>query len=224
MLNIQKENFFQTKYGIFICEDARIILPQIESQSIDIIITDPPYQKEKQKLLFNVPKDYGNLNLVFELEDEFWRVLKKDSWLIMFWGVKNLKEAFKFKKFEYVWQLIAIFPSSFSKCTLGDRKYFIILVFKKGNPKVVFKRADILYSEELPFIQIPIKKPDFKPTGINARLIQMFSKKNDTILDPFAGWGSLQKVCEMFERKWIAIEKDRERFEAAKKFIETGEF
>lgn len=211
--------YFKTDLGVLYLGDCREILKTFPSNSIDLVITDPPYQK-KRKLSF-MDDSYGSLDIIFEIEDELWRVLKKDAWFILYWGVKNLPEAFRFKKFEYVWQIVSIFPSSFSKCVLGDRKYFIILVFKKGNPKVVFRRTDIVYNEELPFIQEKIAKPDFKSTGVNARLIQMFMKKTDVVLDPFAGWGSLLKVCELFKRRWIGIEINEERVKFAKEFISS---
>lgn len=214
---------FETENGILYWGDSKKILKQFPNNSCDIIITDPPYQKAKEKLPFINDDGYGDENTIFQLEDEFWRILKKDGFLILYWSVKNLPKAFSFKKFQYVWQLVAVFPSSFSKCLLGDRKYFVILVFKKGDPKVVFKRTDVIYAEELPIIQNKLKKPDFKPTGVNARLIQMFAKKNDIILDPFSGWGSLLKVCEIFKRKWIGIELNKERVDTTIKFLTTDQ-
>jgi len=49
----------------------------------------------------------------------------------------------------------------------------------------------------------------------------MFMKKTDVVLDPFAGWGSLLKVCELFKRRWIGIEINEERVKFAKEFISS---
>jgi DNA modification methylase len=47
----------------------------------------------------------------------------------------------------------------------------------------------------------------------------MFTKQNDVVLDPFAGYGSVPLVCEYFNRRWIGIEISKERFNIAKEII-----
>lgn len=210
--------YFQTDYGIFVNADNRDVIKVLPKHSIDIIITDLPYLANSDSFV-KKRKGYGDESSIFMIEDNLYDLLPLNSWFIVYWSVKNLQSIFNLKKFKYRWMLIAVFPSSVSKSVIGDRKYFPIFCFTKGEPKVVFRRTDIVYSEELPFIQKRIKKPDFKPTGINARLIQMFVRSDDIIFDPFAGWGSLQAVAELSKRYWIAIEINKERFEAAKRFV-----
>jgi len=47
----------------------------------------------------------------------------------------------------------------------------------------------------------------------------MFTKEGDLVLDPFAGYGSIPLVCELFNRRWIGIEIDPVKFEIAKRII-----
>jgi DNA modification methylase len=47
----------------------------------------------------------------------------------------------------------------------------------------------------------------------------MFTKEGDLVLDPFAGYGSIPLVCELFNRRWIGIEIDPIKYEIAKKII-----
>jgi DNA modification methylase len=47
----------------------------------------------------------------------------------------------------------------------------------------------------------------------------MFSRIGDLVLDPFAGYGSIPLVCELFGRRWIGIEIDPMKYEIAKKII-----
>jgi DNA modification methylase len=205
---MEQETF---SYGTYYLGDSRDLIKTIPNESIDAIITDPPFGLNMD--------DFDDENVFFELEDEMYRVLKKDSWLVFFYTTKKLFNVFKLKKFEYSWQIIAYFPTTFSKSQLGDRAYTPIFVFKKGNPKVVYRRSDMLIADELPIVIGKIKNPQFKPTVTISALLQMFTKEGDIVLDPFAGFGSIPLICEIFKRKWIAFEIDKRKFEIAKKFI-----
>lgn len=207
-------DYFRTDYGIYVLGDSSEVLKLIPDGSIDLIITDPPYAKLKS----NTGK-YDDDNTLFELEDELHRVLRNNAWFIVYWSVKNLPKIFHLKKFSYEWLIVFSFVNTLSKSKLGDRCWSPVVVFSKGKPKVVFRRSDIIASEELPFIQEKIKQPDFKPTSVQSRLIQMFMRKDEVVLDPFGGFGSLAKVCETFKRNWVCVEIDKERFEKAKDFI-----
>lgn len=178
----------------------------------DCIITGPPYGVNFA--------DYDDINLIFKLENEMYRVLKDNSFLIFFWSVKNLLYVKEFKKFKYKWMIICNYPRTFSKTPVGDRTYTPIFIFKKGEPKVVYRRSDSILAEELPFIKVKVKSGDFKPTFSLAQLILMFSKEEDKILDPFMGYGSLGLVCSFFNRNYYGIEIDKKRFYIAKKIIE----
>jgi len=159
------------------------------------------------------------------MEKQLYDACKDNAWFITYWSVKNLPRAFQFKYFQYVWTICVEFHSTYSKCPIGDRKWIPVLCFKKGNPKTIMRRPDIIPAEELPNIQEKLNRPDFKPTFVNSRLIQMFLSEDGIVLDPYAGWGSLPLVCEIFKRSWIGIEIDAERFdfmvEMIKKFLEA---
>jgi DNA modification methylase len=202
------------KHGTYYLGDARELIKTLPNESVDLILTDPPYGLDMD--------EFDDANIFFELEDEMWRVLKRDAWLVFFYTIKKLPNAFKFRKFEYVWQIICWFPTTYSKSILGDKNYQPILVFKKGNPKVVFRRHDIIMADELPFVIEKINNPQYKPTMTISILLQMFSKENDLILDPFAGFGSIPIVAELFNRRWIAFEIDKRKYEIATEFIRKG--
>jgi len=52
-----------------------------------------------------------------------------------------------------------------------------------------------------------------------AALLSMFTKEGDLVLDPFAGYGSVPLVCELFNRRWVAVEVDPVKFEVARRII-----
>jgi DNA modification methylase len=100
--------------------------------------------------------------------------------------------------------------------------YSAILVFRKGNPQVYTRRYDLIPAEELPFAIERVGNPQFKPTFTISVLLRMFSRENDLVLDPFAGFGSIPIVAEFFKRRWIAFEIDERKFNIAVKFIREG--
>ena len=194
--------------------DSKEKLKKIESNSIDIIITDPPYNIGFAK--------YDNSDIFFELEEEYYRVLKPNSWFIFWWSTKRIPEISKLKLFKYKWMIICWFHSTYSKCSIGDRTFTPIFVYTKGEPKIAYKRTDSILAEELPIVQTKIKSGDFKPTFALSQLLLNFTKEGDTVLDPFMGFGSLGLVCKLFNRNFIGIEKDQIRFKIAEDIINKG--
>jgi len=216
-----KFKLYESNYGLGVLGDAREVLNYIQKEYFDAVITDPPFLPQTDSFTKKTYKSEMSDDLIFEIENLLFNVLRKNSWLITYWSVKNLPRAFRFKRFQYAWTICVEFHSTYSKCPIGDRKWIPVLCFKKGNPKTIMRRPDIIPAEELPIIQEKLNRPDFKPTFVNSRLIQMFLPENGIVLDPFAGWGSLPLVCEIFKKTWMGIEIDAERFNFMIEMIEN---
>lgn len=60
-----------------------------------------------------------------------------------------------------------------------------------------------------------------KPTFTVSVLVTMFSREGDLVLDPFAGYGSIPLVCELFGRRWLAVEVDEVKYTIAEKVIKS---
>jgi len=63
--------------------------------------------------------------------------------------------------------------------------------------------------------------PTQKPIRLLKYLINMFTRDNGTVLDPFMGSGSTGVACKQMNRDFIGIEKEKEYFEIAKARIEN---
>jgi len=112
---------------------------------------------------------------------------------------------------------------SLSRNPFGTQaSYSIVMVFAKGRPKVRIGRRDVIVADELPVVAEKIGEPQFKPTYVAATLLTMFTREGDLILDPFAGYGSIPLVCELYGRRWIAFEIDPVKYEVAKRIISEG--
>jgi len=200
------------EHGKFLLGDAKELIRDVPDGSVDLWLTDPPYG-----LGYG---EYDDDREFYALEDELWRVAKPNSWLVFYWSTKSLNRPFlNLRRFGFVWQIIATFQGASSKSVFGDRKYLPVLVFGKGAPKVKRRDTDFVNCFELPCVVKKIRNPLFKPTGATMQLLELFSKEGDLVLDPFAGFGSIPLVCELFNRRWIAFEINPKWYDIGVEFI-----
>ncbi len=212
---MNETNVFKTQLGELYLGDVRELMKKIPTASVDAIITDPPWG-----VGFD---EYDNPDVFVEVAPELHRVLKNDGWLVFFYTPKRIYDLTPLLNwFTYKWMIPYVFWAfgSVSRNPLGSQaSYSIIMVFAKGNPKIRKARKDLIIADELPVVEGNIKEPQFKPTYTVSVLITMFTRKEDLVLDPFAGYGSVPLVCELFGRRWIAFEIDPVKYEIVKRII-----
>ncbi len=185
--------------------DALELIKMIPDKSIDMIFTDPPYGLNKEGIYSD--KD---LSTFYKILPECYRVLKKDSWFITFFSTKFLPYVFRCNPFSYFWQIIFYSPRAEVKSPIGITKYMSCIVFKKGNPKIIQPNKDLF--EHIPGTKMIepdegfIEHPTPKPKHLIIKILRMFSKKDDLILDPFVGSGSTAVACKLIERNFIGFE------------------
>jgi len=217
MIDLSGLKHFKTDLGAYVLGDAREVLKRLPPNSVDVVLTDPPWG-----VGFD---EYDNFNVFLQVRDELYRVMKSDSWLVFFFNPKRIYDLVPYlQKFTYRWMIPYIFAGfgTVSRNPLGTQSsYSIIMVFSKGEPEIVIKRKDVIYSDELPVVEGNIREPQFKPTFTVSVLITMFSREGDLVLDPFAGYGSIPLVCELFGRRWLAVEVDEVKYTIAEKVIKS---
>lgn len=200
----------------FICNcDARDGIRHVKSNTVDTVITDPPWGIQYD--------EFDDPNVFYELEGELYRAAKKDSWLVVYYSVRDLPKAFELKHYEYVWLIPYLFLStgSTSRNRLGSQQaYGAILVFKKGSPRIRTYRKDVIFVDEPPLVAGKIKEPLFKPLSTVTALLAMFTSQGDIVFDPFAGYGSIPLMCEVYGRRWLAFEIDPLKYRVARRIIE----
>jgi site-specific DNA-methyltransferase (adenine-specific) len=189
-------------------------LKMIPDNSINLIITDPPYGLRKEGII----NDH-NLDLFYSSLSDSYRVLKEDSYYITFFSTKFLPEVFKNNPFQYFWNFILYCPSGQVSSPIGFTKYMSCLVFKKGNPKIITRNKDIFIDTPGKMIEPDegfINHPTPKPKTFIKDLLIMFSNENDIILDPFIGSGSTAVACKQLKRNYIGFELNKNYCELAK--------
>lgn len=218
-------------------------LKKIESNSIQLIIADPPY---------NLSKNYGNTNdnLDFEEYLEFskkWlleakRVLKEDGSIYVFMGVKYISYIYKILEQELNMYFNSWITWHYTQ-GIGKTKGFSprhddILLFTKNKKKFIFNLDQIRIPQkfyrsinnmrganpgnvwEFSHVHYCNKNrkehPTQKPEGIYERMILASSNENDWILDPFLGTGTCLRVCQQLNRKGVGIEINPEYVKISK--------
>ena len=221
--------------------DCYKMLNQIETDSVDLILTDPPYNLAKystgnikakwRKTLNNDIAQWDKEDINFPLlNKEFIRVLKPTGNIFIFTTYNLLG----------TWH--TLFDSLFDT--------FQIMVWHKTNPPPKLRRAGFLNSCELiccmwnkghtwnfstqkemhNFFESPVcggKERYPHPTQKSLRLLKhilgIASNTGDLVLDPFMGVGSTAAACKQLNRNFIGMEINPAYFAMAKERIEQIE-
>ena len=214
------------------CDDCLNIMKQIENESIDLIVTDPPYLiKYKTNRRKNKDHDFcseilndNNEQLIIDYIRECYRILKNNTAMYMFCNcdkVDFFKQELENAGFKIKNMIIWVK----NNWTAGDLKaqfgkqYEIIFLVNKGRKCFNGKRITDVWM----FDRISGKKQlhqNQKPVDLLKQCILKHSDENDIIFDGFMGSGSTGVACIETNRKFIGIELDKKYFEIAKERIE----
>ncbi|MCL2205546.1 MAG: site-specific DNA-methyltransferase [Treponema sp.] len=217
-------------------DDALNYLKKIETESIDVIIADPPY---------NLGKDYGNSNdqMTFDEYMDFsreWikeahRLLKKTGTIYLFMGVRFISYLYIILEKEYNFNFNNWITWHYTQ-GLGKTKGFSprhddILMFTKTKnykfflddirvPQKYYRSinnmrganpGDVWTFSHVHYCNANRQAhPTQKPEALIERMVLASSEENDLVLDPFSGSGTTLRVCQQLNRNCIGIEMNPE--------------
>ncbi len=196
-----------------ICGDCLELIKLIPDNSVDVVITDPPYGLNKKGI-----QNDTDLSIFYNVLPECNRVLKNNSFFITFFSTKFLPQLFKDNPFNYFWQVVLYCPEGSVKSPIGYTKFMSCFVFKKGNPKIIRWNKDIFVDTPGKMIEPDegyIYHPTPKPKHFIKEILKMFSNENDLILDPFIGSGSTAVACLQLNRRFIGFEIEEKYYKIA---------
>ncbi|MBQ6209552.1 MAG: DNA adenine methylase [Prevotella sp.] len=222
--------------------DSRDIIKRIPDNSVDFILTDPPYNLG-QHSTGNIPlpgrtamnNDVAEWDMVDfnpeEWADEFIRILKPTGNLFIFTSYNQLGRWYNCLDHKYdtsnfmIWHKTNPAPKIYKAGFLNSCE----MIFTCWNKKHTWNF--ISQAEMHNFIESPIcmkperlsnpKHPTQKPVAILRKMIEIASNENDIVFDPFMGVGSTGVAALDLNRRFIGIELNETYFEAAKKRIES---
>ncbi len=197
-------------------EDFREGAKTIENNSVDAIITDPPY-----------PIEYIDLWAdMFAIAD---RILKPSAFLVTYANHQNLDRIFQLKNpLKYYW----IFKLDFTSKPIAMGRNLIatwkpVLIFQKLPFKKIEETLEDNIKESKPFNydERNLHKLNWgQSLGNFEWIIDKFTKPGDLIVDPFAGSGTTLVASKNMKRRCIGYEIDKTNYESIiKGRIERGE-
>lgn len=217
--------------------DAFINLKKIPSHSIDLILTDPPYNLSsystgnmKFSWRSEINNDLANWDKNFhpaDLREEFLRVLKPTGNIMAFCSYNLMGEWHQnfdplFDTFQFfVWHKTNPVPK-FRKAGFLNSCELVVCMWNKGHTWNFGKQNEMHNFFESPICMGPErlkdpKHPTQKPIAVLSHLLKIASNEGDTVLDPFMGVGSTGVAALRNGRKFIGIELEEDYFKAAQK-------
>lgn len=239
--------------------DSEEVLKKIRDNSIDCIITSPPYNISKKYSCYDdnlSSEDYfKKMCIIFK---ECYRVLKEDGRLIVNSAFCMIDKKSKEPKFVFLNLANAIKANGFKDMDViiwvkGDESFIknynysrgwgswmsasrpvirsdseIIMVFAKNSIKKLRKGESTItkedfkkYTKNMWYIRNRSNSvhPATYPVELVVNLINLYTYKDDVILDPFVGIGTTLMGCIETGRKCIGIELCEDYYKEAIKNV-----
>lgn len=230
-------------YVMIINGDCLEHLIKIESNSVDLILIDPPYLISRPSGFSNysdnisddLKKKYGNLSIDFGdwdkidlnwnfLFSEYKRILRKGGTLIIFYDIwkstelKEFAEKYKFKQPRVgAWVKTNPVPINSKLNYLSNATEYFFTFVKESKPTFNSKYDNAFYSYPICHGKERYEHPTQKPLSLIKDLIEKHSNPGDLVLDTFAGTGTTGHASHLLDRNFILIENNRSYFEIIEK-------
>ena len=222
--------------------DCLELMKDIPDNSIDMVLTDPPYGTTACK---------WDTVIDFEL---MWAQLKritKDNGAICLFGSEPFSSALRMsniKMFKYDWTTIKTKPTGHLNAKKQPLRTIesISVFYKKqcgyypqglrdcnnmvsrtnrGNygecSKTTRQKKTGYPKQHINIKSVDGVHPTQKPVALLEYLIKTYTLENETVLDFTMGSGSTGVACKNLNRKFIGIEKDDKYFQIAKERIDS---
>ena len=198
---------------VIYCSDCRLVLPFIPDNSIDLVLTDPPYG-------FNRFETDGK-DFMEVIKDAFQTMpLKDGAWAFVFTGTGEIKNLLNSIPLDYQRLLWLYKPAD---CTFPYRGWLLtseaIALFSNGKPQPLNDRKPYRHDCYLHYTvgQEGVEgHPTVKPHAVIEDLV-LRCVEGGLILDPFLGSGTTAYCAKKLGRKCIGIEIEEKYCEISAK-------
>ena len=228
--------------------DCSKALKKIQTDSVDLILTDPPYNlglfmKNRDTNLHKMrdnffgaagwdDMDYDDwLESMDNFFEESARISKTGASMIMFMSLIKVETIMKlaikhgfYYKTTGIWHKTNPMPRNMNLHFVNSTESWMYFTYKSITG--TFNNDSRLYHD---FIETSLvtknekrfgKHPTQKPIQLISHFVELLSNKGDLIVDPFMGSGTTGVVAKSMARDFIGIELDENYFEISKKRIE----
>jgi DNA modification methylase len=229
--------------------DSVLELGKLMANSVDLILTDPPYNlglfmqgrdsnlgalRENHFVAASwdndLPEEWSlNMESLF---DESFRLLKVGGAMVVFMAIIKVetligiaqKSGFYYKT-TGIWHKKNPMPRNMNLHFINSTEAWVYLV--KGKKTGTFNNGGIALHDhvETPIIGVAEKKfgkhPTQKPVKLMEHFVSLLSNPGEVVLDPFMGSGSTGVAAMNLDRKFIGIELDGDYYDLANRRFES---
>lgn len=218
--------------------DCLKLIKQVPSNSVDLILIDPPYEISKPTNFqsgeetgrdtdrFRISMDFGEWDKNFTgLEvviKEGYRILRQGGTMICFYDLwkietlKNLYDSNKFKQVRFIeWMKTNPVPINSKINYLTNAREVAVSAIKGSKPTFNSSYDNGLYSYPICAGKERTIHPTQKPLSLITDLVLKHSNEGDMVLDCFMGSGTTGVACKNTNREFIGMELDEKYFEIA---------
>ena len=228
-------------------EDCINAIKKIKDDSIDLVVTDPPYNlgnfmKNRDTNLSKMRENFfgsaGWDDMKFDEwkknMDDFFResarIIKKGGTMIVFMAIIKVETVIQLAEkygFYYkttgIWHKTNPMPRNMNLHFVNSTEAWVYFIYKKRTG--TFNNNGALFHD---FIETSVtpngerrfgKHPTQKPENLITHFIELLSNPGEWILDPFMGSGTTGVVAKKTDRNFIGVEINKDYYEMAKSRI-----
>lgn len=235
-------------YATLYNENCEVVLKDLEDKSVDLLLTDPPYNigqfMHKRNTNLKQMRDnhfafagwdnmdyeewYSKMDVFFK---ESARVVKDKGTLLMFMSLIKIETIISLaQKYGFYYKTVGVWhktnpmPRNMNLHFVNSTEAWVYFI-NNGTTGTFNNNGKVLHD----FIETSLttakekkfgKHPTQKPIKLITQLIKVLSDENDIVLDTFMGSGTTGVACELLNRRFIGIELEEKYFELTKKRIE----
>lgn len=232
-------------------ENCIKVMDRLDSESVDLILTDPPYNlgnfmknrdtnlgKMRENFFADAGWDNLELSEWIKSMDDFFdkasKVIKIGGSVIMFMSILKVETVIKIAEnhgFYYkttgIWHKTNPMPRNMNLHFVNSTEAWIYFIYKKRTG--TFNNDGAMYHD---FIETSVtsngerkygKHPTQKPETLMIHFIDLLSNPGELVLDPFMGSGTTGVAAKKLGRNFIGIEIDNSYFKMAKARINEDE-
>lgn len=228
-------------------QDCVTIMQEFDNSSIDLIVTDPPYNlgnfmKKRDTNLKQMRDNFFGSAGWDDMDFDEWqcsmdnffqaaaRIMKKGGSMIVFMAIIKVetiialaeKHGFYYKT-TGIWHKTNPMPRNMNLHFVNSTEAWIYFTYKKRTG--TFNNGGAIFHD---FIETSVtpnserkygKHPTQKPESLVQHLVEVLSNPHDWVLDPFMGSGTTGVVSKKADRNFIGIEINNEYFRIAEERI-----
>jgi len=215
--------------------DASLVLPTIETESLDLVVTDPPYgvdwQSGFRKESFDRLANDGSADreIVRTVLRESVRLVGQNRHLYVF-GPADVLEGLKVSATTpLIWDKATIGGGDLSSPWAPAHEPIHFMTSKHRHAGQTGREGVANRVRKGSVLRFPrptgrkVRHPSEKPVPLLRELIESSSRQGETVLDPFAGIGSTGVAAILSGRRAVLVELDPRYVEIAVGRIKQAE-